>query len=258
MVPHWVRGEESGEILAPYPQPVHLVALGGSVGTPAAGVEAPVIEVASLEAAAKLDPAQVKGKIVFFNVHMERTKDIAGYRRRGPRARRGGLRGGEAGGGRRWSSARSAPTTTARRTPARCATRRMSRQIPAAALSNPDADLLGRRGRLGQAGDLPAEARRARPAGRRDGERGRRHPGTREAGGDRRARRPSRLLGPGDRRDRRRGRLRHHAGDRPADRPAPEEAAADDPRRPLRQRGVRHLGRPRLRRGAQGRARPGT
>ena len=27
-VPHWVRGEESGEIVAPYPQPVHLAALG--------------------------------------------------------------------------------------------------------------------------------------------------------------------------------------------------------------------------------------
>ena len=51
-VPHWVRGEESGEILAPYPQPVHLTALGGSVGTPAAGIEAAVIEVPSLDAVA--------------------------------------------------------------------------------------------------------------------------------------------------------------------------------------------------------------
>jgi hypothetical protein len=78
-VPHWVRGEESGEIVAPYPQPVHLAALGGSVGTPASGIEAQVIEVPSLDAVAKLDPAQVKGKIVFYNAHMQRTKDIAGY-----------------------------------------------------------------------------------------------------------------------------------------------------------------------------------
>src|SRR3954465_6004800 len=32
-VPHWVRGAGSGEILSPYPQPVHLAALGGSIGT---------------------------------------------------------------------------------------------------------------------------------------------------------------------------------------------------------------------------------
>src|SRR5436309_10271931 len=58
-VPHWVRGEESGEIVAPYPQPVRLAALGGSAGTPAAGIEAPVIEVPSLDAVSRLDPAQV-------------------------------------------------------------------------------------------------------------------------------------------------------------------------------------------------------
>ena len=57
-VPHWVRGEESGEITAPYPQPVHLAALGGSVGTPDGGIEVPVIGVSSLEAVDKLDPRQ--------------------------------------------------------------------------------------------------------------------------------------------------------------------------------------------------------
>ena len=74
--------------MAPYPQPVDLAALGGSVGTPAAGIEAEVIEVPSLDAVDKLDPAQVKGKIVFFNVPMERTKDISGYATRSPCAAR--------------------------------------------------------------------------------------------------------------------------------------------------------------------------
>ncbi|HEY3568451.1 MAG TPA: M20/M25/M40 family metallo-hydrolase [Thermoanaerobaculia bacterium] len=140
-VPHWVRGEESGEIVAPYPQPVHLAALGGSVGTPAAGIEAPVIEVPSLDAVAKLDPARVKGKIVFYNVRMQRTKDIAGYRDAVP------VRGGGAAAAARLGAVavliRSIGTDH-NRTPHTGGMRYQDgvEKIPAAALSNPDADLL--------------------------------------------------------------------------------------------------------------------
>src|SRR3954464_3021187 len=80
MVPHWVRGEESGEIVSPWPQPVHLAALGGSAGTPEGGIGARGIALASLDAIDKLDPAQVKGKIVFYDVHMQRAHDGTGYR----------------------------------------------------------------------------------------------------------------------------------------------------------------------------------
>ena len=34
MVPHWVRGTESAEIVEPFPQPLMMAALGGSVSTP--------------------------------------------------------------------------------------------------------------------------------------------------------------------------------------------------------------------------------
>jgi carboxypeptidase Q len=78
-VPHWERGEERGEILAPVAQPLALAALGGSVGTKPGGLVAEVIEVDSLEAVAKLDPAAVKGKIVFFYVKTERQRDGSGY-----------------------------------------------------------------------------------------------------------------------------------------------------------------------------------
>ena len=37
-VPHWVRGEESGEILAPVKKPLHLLGLGMSVQTPPEGL----------------------------------------------------------------------------------------------------------------------------------------------------------------------------------------------------------------------------
>jgi Zn-dependent M28 family amino/carboxypeptidase len=141
MVPHWVRGEESGEIVAPYLQPVHLAALGGSVGTPAAGIEAPVIEVPSLEAIAKLDPAQVKGKIVFFNGHMARTKDASGYGAAVP------VRGAGASAAAKLGAVavviRSIGTDN-NRTPHTGAMRYQKdvAKIPAAALSAPDADLL--------------------------------------------------------------------------------------------------------------------
>ena len=140
-VPHWVRGEESGEIVAPYPQPVHLAALGGSIGTAAAGIEAPVIEVPSLDAVSRLDPAQVKGKIVFYNVRMRRTKDIAGYGEAVP------VRGGGAAAAAKLGAVavliRSIGTDH-NRTPHTGAMRYQDgvEKIPAAALSNPDADLL--------------------------------------------------------------------------------------------------------------------
>ncbi|HEY2291141.1 MAG TPA: M20/M25/M40 family metallo-hydrolase [Thermoanaerobaculia bacterium] len=140
-VPHWVRGEESGEIVAPYPQPVHLAALGGSVGTPSAGIEAQVIAVPSLDAAAKLDPAQVKGKIVFYDNRMRRAKDGRGYGEAVP------VRGGGASAAAKLGAVavliRSIGTDH-NRTPHTGAMRYQDgvEKIPAAALSNPDADLL--------------------------------------------------------------------------------------------------------------------
>ncbi len=139
--PHWERGAESGEIVTPYPQPVVLAALGGSVGTPEWGIEAQVIEVPSLDAVDKLDPAQVKGKIVFYNVRMERARDGSGYGRavgvRGAGASRAAKLGAVA------VLIRSIGTDN-NRTPHTGSMRYQDgiEKIPAAALSNPDADLL--------------------------------------------------------------------------------------------------------------------
>src|SRR3954466_12390116 len=32
-VPHWVRGSESGKMVAPYEKPLHMLGLGSSIGT---------------------------------------------------------------------------------------------------------------------------------------------------------------------------------------------------------------------------------
>lgn len=73
MVPHWVRGAETGELVqfpgmaAGTTQKVVLTALGGSVATPANGIIAPVVVVNNFDELNALGEAKVKGKIVLFN-----------------------------------------------------------------------------------------------------------------------------------------------------------------------------------------------
>ena len=66
MVPHWVRGEASGRILAPAEHPLAILALGMSDPTPPGGVTAEVVEVSSLDEVQALGE-RAKGKIVLFN-----------------------------------------------------------------------------------------------------------------------------------------------------------------------------------------------
>ncbi|MDP1831780.1 MAG: M20/M25/M40 family metallo-hydrolase [Geothrix sp.] len=67
MVPHWVRGHESAELLLPAPHRLNLLGLGGSVGTPPGGLTADVVVVGSFDELEKLGES-VKGKIVLFDV----------------------------------------------------------------------------------------------------------------------------------------------------------------------------------------------
>jgi len=82
-VPHWVRGRETLEIAGPLPQPLVILGLGGSVGTPAAGIEADVLVVHTFE---ELDAAgdRVKGKIVLFNVPFTNYGETVRFRAGGP------------------------------------------------------------------------------------------------------------------------------------------------------------------------------
>lgn len=77
MVPHWVRGEkEAGKVLSSNSKGVKEVpicALGGSIGTPAEGITAQVIEVMGIKGLEKLGKENIQGKIVFFNEAMDPT-----------------------------------------------------------------------------------------------------------------------------------------------------------------------------------------
>ena len=78
MVPVWIRGEESAAIVAPFPQPLSMLGLGGSVGTPPEGIAAPVVVVTSKEELIALGEEKVRGKIVLYDHPFIRTGDEMG------------------------------------------------------------------------------------------------------------------------------------------------------------------------------------
>jgi len=69
MVPYWERGDTMQVEVAvgERTEALSALALGGSVGTPAGGIEAEIIEVDSLEQVEALGEAGITGRIVFFN-----------------------------------------------------------------------------------------------------------------------------------------------------------------------------------------------
>ncbi|WP_420136384.1 M20/M25/M40 family metallo-hydrolase [Sphingomonas sp.] len=89
-MPVWVRGAETAEIVAPFPQKLVLAALGNSGSTPDGGITAEVVGFSSLEALKAAPDAVVRGKIVFVSHRMTATQDGSSYgyfgaaRRTGP------------------------------------------------------------------------------------------------------------------------------------------------------------------------------
>lgn len=83
MVPKWVRGEERLDLVLPVRQPLPLLGLGNSIGTPAGGIEGDVLVLTGfddLEARA----ADVAGRIVLFDVPFTTYGETVAYRRNGP------------------------------------------------------------------------------------------------------------------------------------------------------------------------------
>jgi hypothetical protein len=142
-VPHWIRGEAACAVLAPWPQNMPVLALGGSVGTAPEGIEADAVMVKDIAALAALPAGAVKDKIVYFSNRMDRTRDGSGY---GRTVAIRGLGPSEAAAlGARAVVIRSL-STSADRFPHTGSLRYAPdvARIPGFALSNPDADALER------------------------------------------------------------------------------------------------------------------
>lgn len=136
MVPHWVRGTESAELVKPRRTRLAMLGLGMSVGTPTAGITAPVLVVGSLDELQQR-AADVKGKIVLVDVPFTDYVAVRKVRTDGPSA---AARLGAAA-----FLIRSVATNSIR-SPHTGATRYDSTvaKIPAAALSVEDAAMLHR------------------------------------------------------------------------------------------------------------------
>ncbi len=82
MVPKWVRGAESAEILEPAPHQMMMLGLGDSVGTPPGGVQAQVMVVHNFEQLEE-HAAQARGRIVLFNVPFTTYGETVRFRSQG-------------------------------------------------------------------------------------------------------------------------------------------------------------------------------
>ncbi|HYW12821.1 MAG TPA: hypothetical protein VE871_12725, partial [Longimicrobium sp.] len=82
MVPRWVRGEESAELITPRAVRLHMLGLGGSVGTPPAGIEAEVLVVGSFQEL-QSRAAEARGRIVLWDVPFTTYGETVQYRGRG-------------------------------------------------------------------------------------------------------------------------------------------------------------------------------
>ena len=83
MVPHWVRGDESLELVEPVRRNLAMLGLGNSVGTSAEGVTAEAVVVHSFD---ELDRAgaALRGKLVVYNVPFTNYGATVQYRASGP------------------------------------------------------------------------------------------------------------------------------------------------------------------------------
>ena len=148
--PLWERHSEHGAIVGDHAQNLALTALGYSAGTPAGGLTAEVVAFPSLQALKDADPATIKGKIVFLDAKMTRQKDGHDYGIGSPQRVQGPVIAAAKGAAA--TLIRSAGTDANSRTPHTGVTgfTDPAKAIPAAALSLPDADQLGRLLALGK------------------------------------------------------------------------------------------------------------
>ncbi|HMM33255.1 MAG TPA: M20/M25/M40 family metallo-hydrolase [Thermoanaerobaculia bacterium] len=142
----WERGVETAEVVAPFRQRLVVAALGGSVPTPEGGIAAPIARMESLEAleeAVGADPDAVRGKIVFFSRRTVKDPAGPGYGKNVPMRASGAAKAAPY--GALAVIVRSVGTSTSRF--AHTGSTNYGEggpRIPAAAVSNTDADLLER------------------------------------------------------------------------------------------------------------------
>ncbi|MFZ5616672.1 MAG: M20/M25/M40 family metallo-hydrolase [Pseudomonadota bacterium] len=142
-MPAWSRVSESAAIVSPFPQPLRATALGNSISTPEGGIEAEVVRFETLTDLQQAPLRGLEGKIVFVDEKMARTQDGSGYgvavAKRSEATYEAAKRGAVA------AVIRSVGTDSHRNPhTGMMRIKEGEAAVPAAALSNPDADQLAR------------------------------------------------------------------------------------------------------------------
>lgn len=135
----WFRGEESAEVVGPYPHKLHILGLGRSSSTPKGGLTAEVALFRTYEDLLAQPEGSLKGKIAVVTGIMTRSQDGSGYGAVGPQRRSGAAEAAKRGAVAYLVRSLSTDDTRLPHTGGA-----LPGGIPAAALSTPDAELLER------------------------------------------------------------------------------------------------------------------
>ncbi|PCI47648.1 MAG: aminopeptidase [Moraxellaceae bacterium] len=144
--PIWLRHQEKARVIGDYAQPLAITALGYS-GSTEGEIKGEVVRFENLQQFEKASKAAVKNKIVFVNQTTARAKDGSGYGNSVPLRYKGSIVAKEKGAAALLIRSLG---TSHHRFPHTGATTRIESPVPAAALSNPDADQLVRLLALGK------------------------------------------------------------------------------------------------------------
>ena len=140
--PRWVRRSEHADIVAPFPQHLAVAALGNSPATPKGGLSGELVAFKDFAALQHADAASVKGKIVYIGYRMHAERDGHEYGQASA-----GRTGGPALAAKLGALAfvlRSAGSDNDRLPHTGVTNFADGPRIPAAAVSNPDADQIER------------------------------------------------------------------------------------------------------------------
>ncbi len=139
--PQWLRGDIEAKIISPYAHDLAAIGLGGTVGTGKKGIRAPVVQFKTLAALKAAVSGSLSGKIAFVSYQMQRAIDGSDYGFAVATRAKGASIAAEKGA---VALIMRSVGTDNNRTPHTGMMRYKKGivKIPAAALSNPDADLL--------------------------------------------------------------------------------------------------------------------
>ena len=139
----WTRGPARAEIIAPFPQPLAVAALGNSISTPPEGITAEVAYYENFDALKSDTSTRANGRIVFIDNAMQRTRDGSGYGKTVPARGNGAVEAAKRGA---LAVVIRSIGTDHDRLPHTGGMRYDEKitKIPAAAVSTPDGDLIRR------------------------------------------------------------------------------------------------------------------